>query len=897
MIDPRVSVQEIGPPHDVSAADTLERLGSTVEGLNEADAARRLREFGPNLLSRGSQKGAWSILVDQFRSVVVLLLLAAAGLAWVIGDELEAVAVLAVLAVNTGLGILTEMRARSAIAGLLKFDVPDATVIRGGKPSTIPGEQIVPGDVIVLEEGMAVPADARLLESNELQTSEAPLTGESAPVAKDHGAPVPTKSALPLRRTVVFKGTSVVRGTGTAVVYATGDRSELGRIGRLLERVEEGPTPMEVQLDRLGGRLIWMTLGVAALITALAYFRGSRWSYALETGIALAIAAVPEGLPAVATIAMAVGVARMARRKALVRRLPAVETLGSTTVVCTDKTGTLTTGRMAVDRVVTFDATLDMKVLSANGDARLLPAEPLRLRIALQVLEAGSIASTARVSRREDAQWEVAGDPMEGAIQIAAAQAGLGLRSDLVAGAPELGRIPFSSERRWMATLNGSGTRAWARVKGTPSVVIEACDKAASEGGDVELTTTARDRLLEQNSRMGAAGLRVLAVARGREGEELGERLSDLTFLGLIGLMDPPAEGVAEALDAFRGAGIRTMMITGDQPETAAAIAEQLGMTVEPDELLGGQELADLGAEALRERVGTLRVLSQVSPEDKLRVVEALRDRGEVVAMFGDGVNDAAALRRAHVGVAMGGRGTDVAKEAAAVVLQDDQFPTIVAAVEGGRVIYDNVRRFVFYLFSCNLAEVLVLFVAGVLGLPQPLRPLQILWLNLVTDTFPALALALEPPEDDVMKRAPRDPRVPLLDRKTLLAVVGYAVAMAATTLIAFQLGRGEGSLDRGITMAFVTLALVQLFHLGNARNRGPVLHPAKVVANRWALGAVFLVVALQIATIHWAPLAGLLGLIPLSVSDWAMVGGLSATPAVLAQAAKWLRGREGARS
>jgi Ca2+-transporting ATPase len=881
--------------HCLTSDDVLERLGSARSGLATAEARRRLERHGPNLLKVTKPASAWKILLDQVRSVVVLLLVVAAGVALLSGDALDAAAIGAVLVLNTALGFVTEIRARRAMEALLALEAPHALVVRDGRRETVDARDLVPGDVLALEEGQAIAADARLLATHDLRTDEAALTGESQPVDK-RDAPDAPESPLPERRSMIYKGTAVVAGTGRAVVVATGMDTELGRIGGLVGGLAEERTPLERRLDALGRRLVVLALGVAVVVVALNALRGLPLGLLLQAGIALAIAAVPESLPAVATIALAVGVHRMARRQALVRRLPSVETLGSVTVICTDKTGTLTAGEMTVTTVWTGGRELEVAgvgyepagsvrdgsgVLTVHQD----PALEAICRIAL-------LANRARLRRTEDGRWAAHGDPTEAALLVMAGKGGLD-RDRTAARWREVDELPFSSTRMLMATFNvDESERVIAHVKGAPGRVLERCDTMLGQDGVRPLDERTRQELLERNRSLAGRALRVLALAYGPVTSHEEDALRGLTFAGFVGMIDPPAPGVRETLDTFRTARIRTVMLTGDQQLTAEAIARDLGILHDGDEVLNGRELPRLDDEALARRVAQVAAFSRVSPEDKLRIVAAYQQSGGIVAMLGDGVNDAAALKKADVGLSMGMRGTDVAKEASDVVLEDDRFATIGSAIEEGRVIFDNIRKFVFYLFSCNLAEILVLLAAGVAGLPLPLLPLQILWLNLVTDTFPALALALEPAEPGIMRRAPRDPRQAILSASFLRSVGVYAllIALPVVALYAWAVADPATTHRHAMTLTFMGLALAQLFHLGNARGRIDVLSPARALANRYAIAAVVLVLVLQLLAVYAAPLASVLGTVPLTPRDWLMVVPVAVLPALVGQAMKRAR-------
>jgi Ca2+-transporting ATPase len=861
------------PWHALPAEEALRRQGTTAYGLDDGEAERRLARFGPNRFERTPPASPWRILARQLSNVVVALLAVAAGVAMLTGDPLDAGAIGAVLVLNVAIGFTTELRAHRAMEALVALEVARARVMRGGRWREVDARDLVPGDVVHLEAGQSVPADARLLEAADLRVQEASLTGEPVPARKEVSVELPDDLPLADRATMVYKATTVAAGRGQGVVVATGMTTEVGRIGALAGAVEDRATPLERRLDALGRRLAVAALAVAALVAALGYWHGVALAELIQTALALAVAAVPEGLPVVGTIAMAIGVRRMARRRVLVRRLPVVETLGSATVICTDKTGTLTAGEMRATVLRLAEREVEL-----GGDADGVdPRVGLALRIA-------ALANQATVARTGEG-WRAHGDPTDAALLLAAAKCGLD-RERLLEQWPRQAELPFSSERLLAASWHRAGSSLTLLVKGAPRRILELSDSVLGPDGARPLDAAEREALLETNRELAARGLRILALAM-REDASGGEAdLQALTWVAFVGLSDPPAPGVRETIDVFARAGIRTVMITGDQQRTAEAIAGQMGLLRPGDRVIDGRELDRMSNETLRGAVDRVAAYSRASPEAKLRIIAAHQARGAVVAMLGDGVNDAAALRQADIGVAMGVRGTDMAKESADLILEDDRFPTIGAAIEEGRVIFDNIRKFVFYLFSCNLAEILVLLGVAIVGSGAPLFPLQILWLNLVTDTFPALALAVEPGEKGVMRQPPRDPGEAILSAAMLRLIALYAALIASVTVVAFALG--------GTTCAFMTLALAQILHLGNARSVGPVLSLRSVLANRAALAAVLLAIGLQLLAAFFLPLARVLRVTPLTGREWTLVLVLGAMPAILGQIAKALRGGRG---
>jgi Ca2+-transporting ATPase len=855
-------------------------------GLTDAEAARRSSQFGPNVLAEAKGRSALSILAAQFRSLIVALLLAATVVAFALGEHVEAAAILVVIVLNAAVGFLTEWKAEQALTALQRQAAPSAHVLREGQEHQIPAAELVPGDVVILAAGDRVPADGRVVRGVRLQVQEAALTGESHAVTKT-ADPIPDEgAALGDRRNMAYLGTAVTDGRGRLLVTATGTRTEVGRIGALIEEAGSRETPLERKLRQLGNALIGVVLALCAIIVGAGWLRGNGFLSMLEVGISLAIAAVPEGLPAVTTMTLALGMQRMARMRALVRRLPAVETLGSTTVICTDKTGTLTKNEMTVQALQLGERLAEVsgtgyalsgefreggRVLDARADAHLA----LALRV-------GALCSDATLDPGAGGA-AVLGDPTEGALLVAAAKAGMS-KDALEREFPRVAEVPFSSEAKRMVTVHRAPDgRRVAYVKGSPGSLAHASVEVFVGEGVRPMTAEARQRVLADNEKLAGRALRVLALAYKDlpEGYREEDLAGGLVFVGLAGMIDPLREEARPAIETCRQAGIRTVMLTGDQEATAAEIGRQLGLDRDPHgrplRTVHGRELAGLAAEGWRGVAAEAGVFARVSPEHKLRIVEALQAGGEVVAMTGDGVNDAPALKKADIGVAMGVKGTEVAKEAAAMVLTDDHFATLVGAVEQGRVIYANILRFVHYLFSCNLAEILVVFAALLIGWPLPLGALQILWLNMITDVFPALALALEPSSPDVMKRPPRDPKEPLLTPRFVGLITWQGLLLSGVTLLAFGVGlRWYGAEGAGLahatTLAFMALALAQVFHALNARSPRRSAFTARLFTNAWLWAAVVACLLLQLAAVYAPPLQAVLRTTPLTGADWGVV-------------------------
>ncbi len=864
-------------------------------GLAADEVGRRLERFGPNTLREAPRRSGWQILVAQFRSLLVALLAVAALLSAVFGQWVEALAVVAVLVLNAAIGFMTELRAVRSMEALRNLGRVHATVRRDGGLDQVEADALVPGDVVVVEGGDVVTADVRLLQASKLQANESALTGESLPASK-RAAPVAEDAPLAERACMLYKGTSVSRGSGEGVVVATGMQTELGRISQLVADAEEETTPLERRLDRLGQRLVWVTLGVAAVIALTGVVAGKPWLLILETAIALAVATVPEGLPIIATITLARGMRRMAERNALVNRLSAVETLGATSVIFSDKTGTLTENRMAVAGLWLHEGRVE---LSEQGDAVRLEETTTsleRLPHLRQALEVAALCNNASLSGGEG---QGVGDPLEVALLRAAARVGLD-RDALARHYPEVREVAFDPDTKMMGTLHeaaaGDGARFRACVKGAPESVLEACTRVAGADGPRALEGDERTAWEERNGALARRGLRVLALAARSEDREDAELYRDLTLLALVGLEDPPRREVRAAIDGCRRAGIRVVMVTGDQAVTAASIGEAVGLTEGRPRVVSGSDMARLPAGAsaegaLDDALFAADILARVSPEQKLDLIRRYQERGAIVAMTGDGVNDAPALKKADIGVAMGLHGTEVAREAADMVLKDDAFGTIVEAVKQGRIIFDNIRAFVLYLLSCNLSEILVIGAASALGAPLPLLPLQILFLNLVTDVFPALALGAGEGAPDILARRPRDPAEPVLAARHWRSLSGYALLITGAVLGAFALALGPLGLSRteAVTVSFLTLAFAQLWHVFDMREPGSPLLANEITRNPWVWGALALCAALLLAAVALPGAREVLAIAWLDGRSWLLVAAASLAPTLVGQVGKAL--------
>ncbi len=877
--------------HRLDAARVIQELGSEASsGLNAIEAARRLTQHGPNEFKASREIQPWLIFLGQFKNVLILILLLATALSLFLGHTAEAIAIVIIVLFAVLLGFAQEYRGERALDALRQMAAPTATVLRENEETIVPARDIVPGDIVLLRPGDRIPADARLIEAVNLRIDESALTGESVPMEKQTAALGEGEWPLADRKDMAYAGTAVTYGRGKGIVVETGMATEFGRIAAMLQTVETAKTPLQENLDRLGAMLARGALMIVAIIVALALYQGQPMMQMFVFGIALAVAIVPEALPAVVTISLALGVQRMARRHALVRRLPAVETLGSTSVICSDKTGTLTRDEMtarkiyvAGDLLETTGIGFEPKGVFTRAGAAVPPPEPLKL-----LLTAAALTSDAQLSRAAG-HWQIKGDPTEGALVVLAAKAGL-KKIDLETEFPRVHEIPFSSEAKRMTTLHRSSSGWVAFAKGAPEIIINGCTQILASSGPETLDAPGRETLLGTAQTMARQALRVLAIGY-KPDARLEDFERDMVFLGLVGMIDPPRSEARAAIQRCEQAGIKPVMITGDHPVTAEAVARELGL-LNAGRVMTGAELDATSEQQLEREVENVSVYARVSPAHKLRVVTALQKNGHIVAMTGDGVNDAPALKKSDIGIAMGITGTDVSREAAAMTLTDDNFASIVAAVEEGRRIFNNIKKYLMYLLSSNIGEIGLMLGAALLGLPLPLTAVQILYVNLATDGLPALALAADPPEDDLMSRPPRNPRTGIFTRPVVVLMVlgGLWSAMVNLGFFLWLLNSGR-SLAEAMAMIFVLLVMIEFFKAYNFRSdRVSVLQ--RPLANPW-LNAVIAAELLVLVLIIYLPFFQLLlGTFSISAGDWMWIVGLAFTITPVLETLKWLTRR-----
>jgi P-type Ca2+ transporter type 2C len=879
-------------PWALSVAEALEAMDSRAEGLSASEVNDRLSRFGPNQLAAVAQVPVWSVLLAQFKSVIIALLAAATVVSLALGEVVEAAAVAVVIVINTVIGFVTEIRALRSMEALRSMGRVETTVRRDGETLSVAAEDLVPGDIVLFEGGVIITADVRIVDGWRIQADESTLTGESVPVEKG-AQPVENDSVLAERSSMLHKGTAITNGSGEGVVVATGMDTELGRISQLVEDSDQPETPLQLQLANLGHRLLWLTLALVLAIAVIGLLSGREVNETVETAVALAVAAIPEGLPIVATVALARGMRRMSQRNVLVDKLAAVETLGSVGVILTDKTGTLTENRMVLDTVETSEGGFHFEGgYSTSGrvihDGSELGRHPATLGEALRV---AALCTNAAVG--DDPAKDAVGDPSEVALLMGAAKAGID-RNELVEHMPEMSEESFNPDLRMMATLHQVDSGYLWAVKGAPEAIIERSQYRLGGEGPEQFDDEKKRQWEKANERLAGEGLRVLALARKNVDSENSDPYTDLTFIGLAGLIDPPRSDVGDAIDECISAGVEVVMVTGDQSPTASSIARDLHID-SGESAITGRELADGAVDS--GQIARAHVFARISPEQKLNLIAARQELGQSVAMIGDGVNDAPALKRADIGVAMGRRGTDVAKEAADIVVTDDRFGSIVEAIREGRIIFGNIRKFVVYLLSSNLSEIIVVAIGSIVALPIPILPLQILYLNLITDVFPALALGTGRGHESVMEKPPRDPGEGVLTGSHWRSIAAFGVAISlpvigvlAVAVLLMDLGDGVA-----ITMSFMTLALAQLWHVFNMAGPDEQLLKTEITRNPWVWGALALSSLLLLAAMYFAPLATVMEVEVLSVDQWLVVLGGSLVPLLLGQSYRvWLRRKNG---
>ena len=879
--------------HALSAEAVAADLATDVQfGLGDKEVIQRRQRDGFNELPEAPPPSPVKLFLSQFNSVIIWVLIGAALVSGLLEDGLDAAAIMAIVLLNGVLGFVQEFRSERSLEALRKMSVAMAHVIRGGILKSIPAREVVPGDLLMLEAGDRIPADARLVYTAGLRTQEASLTGESVPVVKDAYLVLPAKALLADRTNMAFMGTIVVSGKGRAVVVAIGLNTELGRIAGMIQQAtvaEKMGTPLQRRLEQFGYTVLWLALAVIGIVFGMGYWRGEPLLVMFLTSVSLAVAAVPEGLPAVVTITLARGVTRMVKRHALIRKLPAVETLGSASVICTDKTGTLTKNEMTVTTLYVGEQTFELGTEES--------ALPSRVPGINELLTAAVLCNGAMLQKEVHGAWTIIGDPTEGALLVLAAKFGV-TKQTLEERAPLEDEIPFDAERKMMTIIRRTPTGRMAYVKGAPEVLLLRCTRRLTLDGKVEpLGERHREALLAANASFARQALRILAVAhRPLDTLENASQPStveqELVLLGLIAMKDPVRPEAVSAVRLCSEAGITTVMITGDHRDTAVAIARELGLFDGHGSALSGNEIDGLTDDQLATMVERISVYARVSAEHKLRIVNAWKRHGAIVAMTGDGVNDAPAIKAADIGVAMGIAGTDVTREAADMVVTDDNFASITAAVEEGRAVFDNIRKTVHFLLSCNFSEVLVMLLCALFGLPLPLLPIQILWMNLVTDGIPALALAVDPKAPDLMKRRPRPSDGRLLDADQLLAigVEGLLLSMIALGAFILSLYGWHQSAEEARTVAFSVMVVSQVVHAFNCRSERRSIFQSGIETNH-ALWAAFLVsVAVQLAVLTIPAAAPVFKVTTLALKDWAVIGAMAVMPVLFVEAMKWRR-------
>jgi len=853
------------------------------EGLNRRQVPKNREQYGTNIIRKKKKKSAIRILTEQFKSIIILLLGVAGGLSFAFSEIIEGFAIIAVIILNTLIGFFTELRAVRSMEALQKLSSVKATVRRDGHIKEIDARKLVPGDIVIIGSGDIIPADIRILEANKLQTDESALTGESMPVRKTVD-PVDEKTELAERKSMLYKGTAVTRGSGEGIIIHTGMDTELGEISRMVEEAEEERTPLEKRLNKLGRKLIWVTLAVAVAMAAAGIIAGKEPLTMIKTTVALVVASIPEGLPIVATIALARGMHKMARKNALVNRLSSVETLGATTIIATDKTGTLTENKMFVTRIdsPSPDGVEETGINTDRKERQEFPSELIE-----RTIKVGVLCNNAELQDDDDG----VGEPLEVALLSAGRIYGIE-RSKLLEEIPEEKEIAFDSDTKMMGTIHKKNGSLYYAVKGAPEAVLGKCTRIRTDEGVREISDSDKKNWIKQNAEMAESGLRIIAVAE-KETDSMEEVYQNLTYLGLVGLLDPPRQDIEGSIAACHAAGIRVLMVTGDQRGTAKEVGKRVGIYSEKENLiLEGMEIDEyFGDESKHDDLIRTAVFSRVNPKQKLDIIELHQNNGEIVAMTGDGVNDAPALKKADIGVSMGQRGTEVAREASDMVLKDDAFSSIVTAVNEGRIIFTNIRKFVIYLLSSNLSEILTVGLASFFAIPLPLLPLQILFLNVVTNVFPALALGVGEGEHDVMSRKARDPSEPVISSRHWRIISVYSTVIMLSVLGSLIYAREVLGFteNEAVTVSFLTLAFTQIWHVFNMRERGSNFFRNDITRNTWVWGAIALCIVLLLAAVYVPLMAEVLSIVPPTITGWITIIAFSLITFVFGQLAKSL--------
>ena len=877
--------------HTLSSEKVLGTFQVSKEGgLSTKQLSKHLAEYGPNQLQQGEVISPLSILLSQFKDFMVIVLLIATLISGFLGEYTDAITIIAIVIINAILGFMQEFRAEKSLQALKEMAAPNAKVVRDGLIKTVPAVEVVPGDIVFIEAGDRVPADLRLLEVQDLYIEESALTGESVPVNKRTEALEFDDIPLGDHRNMAFMGTMITRGNGIGVIVETGMSTEMGRIADLIQSTEEMETPLQRRLEQLGKILVVLALGLTALVVVTGIYHGQNAYMMFLAGVSLAVAAIPEGLPAIVTVALALGVQRMIKRKAIVRKLPSVETLGCATVICSDKTGTLTQNKMTVTKVWIGGSSIEVSGtgFQPNGEffAGSYQITPERNASLKKILEVAVLCNNANLVeennekglfKKNKVSWTIQGDPTEGALIVLGAKAGY-YRNELNKTWKRKREFPFDSNRKMMSTVVEKGNRQMLAVKGAPDILLERCSSIIWEDKIIPLTAGIKGQVRMAIEQMAGQALRNLGFAYKdiRVNEMLAsekEAERELIFIGIAGMIDPPREEVKEAIRKCKQAGIKTIMITGDHQTTAVAIAKQLNILPYNGLTTTGQEIYYMSNQEFMEKVEDIYVYARVSPEHKLRIVKALQASGHVVAMTGDGVNDAPAIKAADIGISMGISGTDVAKEASSLILSDDNFATIVAAIEEGRGIYDNIRKFIRYLLASNVGEILTMFLAMLAGLPMPLVPIQILWVNLVTDGLPAMALGVDQAEEDIMNRPPRNSRENVFARGLGWKIIsrGFLIGLVTLAVFIITLNNNPSDLVKAQTMAFTTLVMAQLIHVFDCRSDFSIFN-RNIFGNKYLIAAVLSSLLLLLGVIYLEPLQPIFRTVGLGINDWFLI-------------------------